>query len=41
MHLGEIPDPDTGDAQRDLPAARSLIDLLALLPRYFTFLAGI
>lgn len=31
MHLGEIPDPESGEAQRDLPSARSLIDLLALL----------
>ncbi|MBU6283185.1 DUF1844 domain-containing protein, partial [bacterium] len=31
MHLGEIPDPESGEAQRDRPSARSLIDLLALL----------
>lgn len=31
MHLGEIPDPESGASERDLPSARSLIDLLALL----------
>jgi hypothetical protein len=33
MHLGEIPDVASGQAQRDLPAARSIIDLLAVLQR--------
>ena len=31
LHLGEIPDPESGEAARDLPSARSLIDLLAVL----------
>ncbi|HZR80689.1 MAG TPA: DUF1844 domain-containing protein [Candidatus Binatia bacterium] len=33
MHLGEIPDVTAGKPVRDLPAARSIIDLLALLER--------
>lgn len=31
MHLGEIPDLSTGAPQRDLGAARSIIDLIAVL----------
>lgn len=31
MHLGEIPDLATGKPSRDLPAARGIIDLLAVL----------
>jgi len=31
MHLGEIPDPDSGESRQDLPSARGLIDLLAVL----------
>ena len=31
LHLGEIPDPESGEATRDLASARSLIDLLAVL----------
>ena len=31
LHLGEIVDPDTGPAQRDLPAAKHMIDMLAIL----------
>jgi Domain of unknown function (DUF1844) len=31
MHLGEIPDVTTGQSTRDLPAARSIIDLIAVL----------
>ncbi|MFO1541430.1 MAG: DUF1844 domain-containing protein [Chloroflexota bacterium] len=31
MHLGEIPDPESGNPDRDLPSARALIDLLSLL----------
>jgi uncharacterized protein DUF1844 len=33
MHLGEIPDLATGKPERDLPAARSIIDLLGVLER--------
>lgn len=33
MHLGEIPDLSTGKAERDLPAARSIIDLIAVLEK--------
>lgn len=31
VHLGEIPDHATGRTEKDLPAARGMIDLLALL----------
>ena len=31
MHLGEIPDPMTGKAEDDIPAAKQMIDILALL----------
>ena len=31
LHLGEIPDAESGKPERDLPAARGLIDLLAVL----------
>lgn len=33
MHLGEIPDLEGGQARRDLPAARHIIDLIAVLER--------
>lgn len=36
MLLGEIADPSSGEQQRDLPAARHLIDLLAVLQRKTT-----
>jgi hypothetical protein len=31
IHLGEIPDPATGESKCDLPAAQQLIDLLGVL----------
>jgi len=31
MHLGDIPDPNTGEKAKDLPLAKQTIDLLALL----------
>jgi hypothetical protein len=31
MHLGEIPDPQSGGAADDLPAAQQLIDIIGLL----------
>ena len=31
MHLGEAPDPETGDVQANLPLARQTIDLIAML----------
>lgn len=31
LHLGEIPDPQTGTTRRDLPAARQVIDILGIL----------
>lgn len=31
VHLGEVPDPQTGSAQRDLLLARHTIDVLGLL----------
>lgn len=31
LHLGEIPDPQTGTTKRDLPAARQVIDILGIL----------
>jgi hypothetical protein len=31
LHLGEIPDPTSGAVQRDLPAARQVIDILGIL----------
>lgn len=31
MHLGDIPDPITGEKKKDLPMAKQTIDLLALL----------
>lgn len=31
LHLGEIPDPTTGAVQRDLGAARQVIDILGIL----------
>ncbi len=31
MHLGEIPDPMTGKAETDIPVAKQMIDILALL----------
>jgi hypothetical protein len=30
-HLGEIPDPDTGDAQVNLPLAQQTIEIIAML----------
>lgn len=33
MHLGEIPDLEGGESQRDLAAARHIIDLIAVLER--------
>jgi len=31
MHLGEVSDPERGDAHRDLGAAKQVIDILGLL----------
>lgn len=31
LHLGEIPDPATGEHARDLPGAQQLIDILGML----------
>lgn len=31
VHLGEMPDPATGDQRRDLPMAQHMIDILGLL----------
>jgi len=31
IHLGAIPDPDTGEIRKNLPLAKQTIDLLALL----------
>src|SRR5215470_1547742 len=31
VHLGELPDPQTSQAAPDLPAARQLIDIIAML----------
>lgn len=33
MYLGEIPDLEGGGARKDLPAARNIIDLIAVLER--------
>jgi uncharacterized protein DUF1844 len=33
MHLGEIPDLASGAQEKDLPAAKSIIDILAVLER--------
>ena len=31
VHFGDIPDPDGGATRADLPAARQMIDILAML----------
>ncbi|MFP3867947.1 MAG: DUF1844 domain-containing protein [Desulfobacteraceae bacterium] len=31
LHLGDLPDPDTGEKKKDLPLAKQTIDLLGLL----------
>ncbi len=31
VHLGELPDPHTNQAAKDLPAAQQLIDIIAML----------
>ncbi len=31
MYLGEVPDPQAGTAQADLPAAKQMIDILGIL----------
>jgi uncharacterized membrane protein len=31
VHLGEIPDPGTGQIQRDLEAAQNIIDLIGII----------
>jgi hypothetical protein len=31
IHLGEIPDPTTGESKKDLPLAKQTIDLLGML----------
>jgi hypothetical protein len=31
MNLGEMPDPDTGTSQKDLPLAKQTIDILGML----------
>jgi hypothetical protein len=31
MHLGEVPDPVSGEVHRDLPGAQQLIDLIGIL----------
>jgi len=31
VHLGEVPDPDTGQANANLPVAKHTIDILAML----------
>lgn len=31
VHLGEVPEPETGQTQEDLPLAKHTIDILAML----------
>jgi hypothetical protein len=31
VHLGELPDPDSGEKRRDLPMAKQTIDILGIL----------
>jgi hypothetical protein len=31
VHLGEVPEPETGQTQQDLPLAKHTIDILAML----------